>query len=127
MESILRGLGIDRIAVADPTDVQAFSDLIHEALTMTGIHVVIARRECELIRMYKNRFQEIAPAPVRINPEKCKGEKCMVCLREFPCPGLMYFHEAATTRINEAVCTRCGDCIQICPFDAIEQPEISDV
>ena len=51
----------------------------------------------------------------------------MVCLKEFPCPGLMYSHETATVRINEAVCTRCGDCMQICPFKAIEQREASDV
>jgi len=127
MEVILRGLGIDNITVADPTDMKEFSNLIYEAMTEKGIHVVIAKRECELIRVYRDRLQEVIPPPVRIDPEKCKGDKCMICLREFPCPGLMYSHESSTVEINEAVCTRCGDCLQICPFKAIEQPEVSDV
>ncbi|MBI5117245.1 4Fe-4S binding protein [Candidatus Poribacteria bacterium] len=36
---------------------------------------------------------------------------------------MMYSNETGTIQINEAVCTRCGDCKQICPFDAIEQEE----
>jgi indolepyruvate ferredoxin oxidoreductase alpha subunit len=127
MESILNGIGIEHITVADPTDMKTFSGLIHEALTGTGIHVVIARRECELIRTYKNRLQDVVPVPVRVNAEECRGEQCMVCLKEFPCPGLMYSRETATVRVNDAVCTRCGDCMQICPFNAIEQVEASDV
>ncbi len=127
IESILKGLGISQIAVADPTDMKAFSDLIHEALTGRGISVVIARRECELVRTYRHRLLSVTRPPIRVNTEKCKGEKCMVCLREFPCPGLMYFHETATVGTNEAVCTRCADCVQICPFNAIEQLEVFDV
>ncbi len=126
IERILQGFGIEQITVADPTDMAAFSDLIYQALSAKGIRVVIARRECELVRTYKRRAQQIVPARMRIDPEKCKGEKCMVCLREFPCPGLIYSPEHAVTRINEAVCTGCGDCRQICPFHAIEQMEPSD-
>ncbi len=126
MEAVIRGLGIDSIASADPTDAKAFSDIIHRALTEKGISVVIARRECELIRVHRNRVQGLASSPVRVDAEKCKGEKCMVCLREFPCPGLMYSQESATVRVNEAVCTHCGDCAQICRFDAIGRTEATD-
>jgi indolepyruvate ferredoxin oxidoreductase alpha subunit len=127
MEGILKGLGISHITVIDPTDMKACSELLHGALTQNGIHVIIARRECELIRTYRNRLQEIHPPPIRVNEEKCKGEKCMTCLREFPCPGLMYAGEAGSVQINEAVCTRCGDCRQICPFHVIEQTGAPDV
>ncbi len=126
IEAILRGFGIDRIVTTDPTDMAAFSDLLYEAITSEGINVVIARRECELIRAYKNRRMGVDTPPVRIDAEKCKGEKCMACLKEFPCPGLTYEGKIGVVRVNEAVCTRCGDCVQVCRFGAIERGEVSD-
>jgi len=126
MEPILKGYGIENIVAADPTDMDAFSDLLYEALTAEGINVVIAKRDCELIRVYMNRRAGISAPPILIDAEKCKGEKCMVCMKEFPCPGLMYSKEAGIVQVNEAVCTRCGDCIQVCRFDAIERSEVAD-
>ena len=126
MEAILRSYGIESIVIADPTDMEAFSDLIYEAMTNEGINVVIAKRQCELIRVYMHRRAGISEQPIRIDPEKCKGEKCMACLKEFPCPGLMYSTEAGVVLVNEAMCSRCGDCMQICRFDAINRSEESD-
>ncbi|MBI5119052.1 4Fe-4S binding protein [Candidatus Poribacteria bacterium] len=121
IEAILQGMGIGHIAVADPTDMGVLSEHIYNALTGTGVNVVIARRDCELMRAYKHRLQGVSLFRVRVDAEKCKGEKCMLCLREFSCPGMMCSSETGAIQINEAVCTRCGDCKQICPFDAIEQ------
>jgi indolepyruvate ferredoxin oxidoreductase alpha subunit len=126
MEAILRGYGIENIVTTDPTDMEAFSDLIYDALTSEGISVVIAKRECELIRVYMNRQAGISQLPIGIDSEKCKGEKCMACLKEFPCPGLMYSTEEGVALVNEAMCTRCGDCMQICRFDAIHRLERTD-
>jgi indolepyruvate ferredoxin oxidoreductase alpha subunit len=123
IEGVLRGFGIERIVTADPTDASAFSGLIYDALTSDGISVVIAKRECELIRAHRDRQTGTILAPIRVDSEKCKGEKCMACLKEFPCPALMYSNAEGVVMVNEAVCTRCGDCIQICRFDAIARLE----
>jgi indolepyruvate ferredoxin oxidoreductase alpha subunit len=126
MEVILRGYGIESIVTADPTDMGAFSDLIYDAMTNEGINVVIAKRQCELIRIFMNRRAGISEQLICIDADKCQGEKCMACLKEFPCPGLMYATEDGVVLVNEAMCTRCGDCMQVCRFDAINRSEEPD-
>ena len=50
-----------------------------------------------------------------VDIDKCVG--CRKCIREIGCPGLIIRDGQVT--IDESLCTGCGLCSQICPFEAI--------
>ncbi len=58
--------------------------------------------------------------PYQVNQDKCT--QCHVCTNEFGCIALV--REDDKVKINETLCVGCGQCAEVCPFDAIEQEEI---
>jgi len=84
-----------------------------------GTRVVIMRRECEMVRAKREKK---FPYVVHIDLDICIGEACgcnRLCTRLFQCPGLIWDKEAGKAKIDEAVCTGCGLCVDICPEGAI--------
>ncbi len=84
-----------------------------------GAKVLIMRRECELVRTRRERK---APYKMCVDTDKCVGEDCgcnRVCTRLFHCPGLVWDKEVGKAKIDEAMCTGCGVCADICPQGAI--------
>ena len=59
------------------------------------------------------------PFMVWIDMEKCHGGDCGFCTKSFNCPGLDRDSETERAQINEAICSGCGACVEICPFGAI--------
>lgn len=119
VEDISRSLGLKTV-VQDPFDLQATSSVIWELLQETGPRVLVLRQECALVRGKKStrRFK------VSVNPDKCIGEECgcsRLCTRVFRCPGLRWNAVSSKTEIDEAICTGCGVCADICPVGAIEK------
>jgi indolepyruvate ferredoxin oxidoreductase alpha subunit len=56
------------------------------------------------------------------HPDKCIGETCgceRFCTRVFKCPGLIWDRNTKKAKIDEAVCSGCGVCVEICSQDAI--------
>ena len=78
------------------------------------------RRKCELVRM---REEKKPLYRVRVDAEKCRGEKCGFCVREFKCPALPWDKETGKAQIQAAVCCGCGVCVEICPYGAIIREE----
>jgi indolepyruvate ferredoxin oxidoreductase alpha subunit len=109
------------VEVADPFDVSATIETLLSLLQKEkGIKVLILKRECALVsakqqkRLYK----------VEVVQERCLGENCgcnRLCTRIFKCPGLMWDSGAEKARIDEAICTGCGVCVEICPASAIQK------
>jgi len=61
---------------------------------------------------------------MRVNPDLCAGDACgcnRLCIRLFGCPGLIWDKETGRAKIDEAICTGCGLCADICPQKAIER------
>jgi len=59
-----------------------------------------------------------------VDQDLCLGERCgcnRLCTRVFKCPGLIWDEIAGKARIDEAICTGCGVCAEICPSLAIRK------
>jgi indolepyruvate ferredoxin oxidoreductase alpha subunit len=110
-----------RVEVVDPFDVATTIETLLRLLQdEKGVKVLILKRECALVsakrqkRIYK----------VEVDTKRCLGESCgcnRLCTRIFKCPGLMWDKEAGKACIDEAICTGCGVCAEICPATAIRK------
>jgi indolepyruvate ferredoxin oxidoreductase alpha subunit len=110
-----------RVEVVDPFDVATTVETLLRLLQdEKGVKVLILKRECALVsakhqkRLYK----------VEVDTNRCLGESCgcnRLCTRIFKCPGLMWDKEAGKARVDEAICTGCGVCAEICPATAIRK------
>jgi len=115
------GLGL-KVAVTDPFDIKGTTGKLLGLLKEEGVKVLIMRRKCELVRMREERKH---PYKVWVDAEKCRGEKCGFCTKSFKCPGLPWDIETEKAIINEAVCSGCGVCVDICPYGAIMKEEVA--
>ncbi len=121
MEEICRSLGLKTV-VHDPFNLPQTISIIWELLQESGPRVLVLRQECALVRGKKKerRFK------VSVNPFACIGEACgcsRLCTRVFRCPGLRWNSVTQKTEIDEAVCTGCGVCADICPAGAIQKEQ----
>jgi len=109
------------VEVVDPFDVAATVETLLRLLQEErGVKVLILKRECALVsaKHQKRLYQ------VEVEQERCLGETCgcnRFCTRIFKCPGLMWDKAAGKARIDEAICTGCGVCTEICPASAIRK------
>jgi indolepyruvate ferredoxin oxidoreductase alpha subunit len=121
LEELCSSLGCT-VAVSDPFDVRRTVKKIREFLKEEeGVRVLIMRRTCELLRM---RQEKTRPFVVKVQEDKCRGEKCSVCSRDFRCPALVQDLETGKVIIKEDICSGCGVCFDICPFNAISREEV---
>lgn len=122
IEKLCAALGI-RVETCDPFDLQGTTAKILDLLNEEeGVRVLISRRKCALVKAK----EEKAKYKMRVDQEKCLGESCgcaRLCTRIFKCPGLIWNKEKAKAQIDEAICTGCGVCADICPQSAIIREE----
>jgi indolepyruvate ferredoxin oxidoreductase alpha subunit len=120
LKVICESLGA-KVQVTDPFDLAATTDsLLRFIEDREGVKVLILRRECALVRSKKQKklYQ------VKVNAEQCLGETCgcnRLCTRVFKCPGLYWDRDTGKAGIDEAICTGCGVCAEICPASAIRK------
>jgi len=109
------------VEVVDPFDVATTVETLLRLLQKEkGVKVLILKRECALVsaKHQKRLYQ------VEVDQELCLGESCgcnRLCTRIFKCPGLMWDQAAGKAHIDEAICTGCGVCAEICPGSAIRK------
>ncbi len=120
MEALCRSLGA-KVEVCDPFELKSTTETLLRLIAdeEPGAKVVIMRRVCELVR---GRREKRAPYKMHVDLDKCAGDSCgcnRLCIRLFGCPGLMWDKEAGKAKIDEAQCTGCGVCTDICPQGAI--------
>ncbi|MBP5209633.1 MAG: indolepyruvate ferredoxin oxidoreductase subunit alpha [Clostridia bacterium] len=108
LEALCRALGVRRVRVADPADIEACVEALREETTSGEPSVIISRRPCALLKTVKHE------PPLAIDPDKCRG--CRRCLSA-GCPAIGFFEKRA--RIDSTMCVGCGLCKQLCPFEAI--------
>ena len=109
LEELCRAVGINRVTVVDPYDLEECERVLKEELKADEPSVIISRRPCVLLKHVK------AKTPLKINADKCRGcKKCM----SFGCPAISIHGKKAV--IDATLCVGCGVCSQLCPFDAIE-------
>jgi indolepyruvate ferredoxin oxidoreductase alpha subunit len=110
-----------RVEVVDPFDVAATVETLLRLLQdEKGVKVLILKRECALVSAKHQK----RPYRMEVDQKRCLGEGCgcnRLCTRVFKCPGLMWDPMTGKARIDEAICTGCGVCAEICPALAIRK------
>ena len=110
-----------RVEVVDPFDVAATVEVLLKLLQEEkGVKTLILKRECALVSAKRQKRLYL----VEVDQERCLGETCgcnRLCTRIFKCPGLMWDKAVGKARIDEAICTGCGVCSEICPASAIRK------
>ena len=114
IEAVLRGIGIETVETVDPLDLKATVETVRKTAEKKGVKAIIFRSPCAVIIKPKK--------PAVIDPDKCRN--CKRCINELGCPGLVL--RDGKVAIEEALCTGCGLCSQVCPFDAIGGADNAD-
>lgn len=116
-----RSIGCE-VVVSDPFDLRGTIKTMRNLLKEnSGVRVLVLRRQCEIARMKKEKVKTFRMA---IDPERCQGgEACGICSREFRCPALVQDDATGKSTIKEDICSGCGVCTAVCPFNAISKEE----
>jgi len=115
-EDIARACGVKFVEVVDPFDLKAAAKTIEAAIRFDGPAVVVSRRLCTMIAQREKRKRKEPIIPYFVDQDKCSG-KCNACIELLGCPAII--KEDGKTVIDQALCTGCGVCAQVCPYKAI--------
>ncbi len=110
LESLCHALGINRVRVVDPYNLDECEKAVKEELAAEEPSVIISRRPCVLLKHVK------AKPPVKVDADKCKG--CKKCMK-MGCPAIHM--ENGKAAIDTTLCVGCGVCEQLCAFGAITE------
>ena len=110
LEALCRAIGIQRVRVVDPYDLDACDKAIQEELAVDAPSVIISRRPCVLLKTVK------AKPPVAVDPDTCRG--CKKCMK-MGCPAIHMDGKKAV--VDPTLCVGCGVCEQLCAFGAIKE------
>ena len=114
LEALAHALGIRRVSVVDPFDLDAVRKTVEEELAIEEPSLIISRRPCALLKNVKHK-----PA-LKVDSDKCTG--CKSCLQA-GCPALSVHGNAnngrGTAVIDPNQCLGCDVCAKICRFGAI--------
>jgi len=106
IEGIAKALGIDRVEIVDPYNVEETKKTIKSILDYDGPSVIISKRPCALL-VKKGEIPRVT--------EEC--DSCGVCIKLLGCPAISMTEEGV--EIDPVLCTGCGVCEVVCPFNAI--------
>ncbi len=112
LETLCRAVGIRRVRVVDPYDLDQCDKAIKEELAANEPSVIISRRPCALLKYVKHK------APLAVEEEKCIG--CKACMK-IGCPAVSIVNGKA--RIDNTLCVGCGVCQQLCKVGALGAKE----
>jgi indolepyruvate ferredoxin oxidoreductase alpha subunit len=107
---VARGLGIDKVVVVDPYDIEGTISAIRGILDYEGPSVIISKRACPLL-VERGKPREVT--------EKCSD--CEVCTKAFGCPAI--YKVNGKVEVDASLCYGCGVCEVVCPADAIRRKE----
>jgi len=130
IEAVIRGLGPDRVEVANPFDLDAMTAILTSCLEEpSGVKVVLAQQECAI----QAKRRGIVAGYTTIDSEKCI--LCKKCLQVTGCPALgissadEMLEESSSdasdssrrrhVTIDLAQCNGCGLCVHFCPTGAL--------
>ena len=112
LETLCRAVGINRVRVIDPYNLQQCDEVIKEELAANEPSVIISRRPCALLKYVKHK------APLEVKEDKCVG--CKACMK-IGCPAVSIVNGKA--KIDATQCVGCGVCEQLCKVGALGAKE----
>lgn len=107
IEAVLQGIGVTAVETVNPLDLAKSIEVVRKMAGLPGVKAIIFKYPCIAITKPEGKMA--------VDRDKCVG--CRKCIREIGCPGLIIRDGQVT--IYESLCTGCGLCSQICPFEAI--------
>jgi len=110
LEKVIKGLGVEKIAVVDAYDYKAVSEKVKEFLQHPGVKVIISKRACAVLSK-RAGIEQVC----YIDPAKCTN--CLACIKLTGCPALFPMEDKVTIIENE--CAGCTLCMQVCLYNAI--------
>ncbi|MCQ2444785.1 MAG: indolepyruvate ferredoxin oxidoreductase subunit alpha [Mailhella sp.] len=108
LETLCRAVGVKRVRVVDPYDLEACDRAVKEEVAADEPSVIISRRPCALLKNVKHA------GPITADAEKCVG--CRSCM-QIGCPAISIVDRKAV--VDATLCTGCGVCGQLCRFGAL--------
>jgi indolepyruvate ferredoxin oxidoreductase alpha subunit len=112
LEKLAQAVGINRVVVVDPYDLEGTEKAIKVELEADEPSVVISRRPCALLKYVKHN------PPLKVDTDKCTS--CKMCMR-IGCPAISM--KNGKSSIDFTQCVGCNVCTQLCKFGAIGQRE----
>ena len=110
LETLCRAVGIRRVRVVDPYDLEQCDTAIKEELNANEPSVIISRRPCALLKYVKHK------TPLKVDADMCVG--CKSCMK-IGCPAISIVNGKAVVDCTQ--CVGCGICQQLCKFDALKE------
>lgn len=120
IEKVVRALGITFVREVNPLDLAEMEDVMREAMDQKSVSVIIAKEPCTLLKLRDMREVGEAVVPYEVDKETCT--RCMKCIDTLACPA--FYIKEGDVHINSSMCSGCGVCAQVCPFDAIAPREV---
>jgi len=118
VEDVVKGCGVGHIEITDPNNIKETTEAFKRAIEFKGPSVVVSKSPCILLENRSKRKAGEKIPVYTIDQEKCK--KCKTCIGRFGCPAF-YYADDGSVHIDEQQCNGCGNCVQICPFEAISK------
>jgi len=130
LEKLCQALGVPRVVVVNPHDVEATREVLKEEIASPDLSVIISRAPCVLLPEEARRKKPV----YYTKTENCTG--CTLCV-QMGCPAISWTplgpEEAVArgyrekqkgfARITELQCNGCGQCAAVCKFEAITRYE----
>jgi len=111
LEALCHAIGIERVRIADPFDVDGFENVVKEEVAAEEPSVIIAQRPCALLKSVKFTGR------AAVDREKCKN--CKMCMK-IGCPAISFKDGIV---IDSTLCNGCGLCMNVCKFGALVKEE----
>lgn len=106
--TLCHALGIERVKVVDPYNLEECDRVLKEELSVEAPSVIISRRPCALLKYVKHN------PPIKVDEEKCAG--CKMCMK-IGCPAISF--KDGKAKIDETQCVGCNVCTQLCHTGAM--------
>ncbi len=107
---LANAVGIERVTVADPFDLDNFEKVVKEEVAAAEPSVIISQRPCALLKSVNYG------KPCYIDTEKCKN--CKMCMK-LGCPAISIKDNKIS--IDASQCNGCMLCTNVCKFGAIKK------
>jgi len=114
LEALCHALGIERVTVVDPYNLDETKKAIEADLASNEPSVIIARRPCALLKYVNHN------PPLFCDHDKCVG--CKACMK-LGCPAINFDKEKKKATIDHTLCVGCNLCISMCKVDALKGKE----
>jgi indolepyruvate ferredoxin oxidoreductase alpha subunit len=122
VEEVVKGCGVEHVEIVDPNDIKETTEAFKRALAFDGPSVIVSISPCILLENREKQRRGESISIHEIDQEKCR--QCKLCISRFGCPAF-YYADNGTICINEQLCNGCGNCEEICPFDAIHSIKVA--